>query len=130
MNFKEILSKVEEFQNATDQPISKSPCNCDDRNNTLRYQLMAEENKEYLVATLQEDQVEILDAVVDMLYILAGTINQHGLQDLIEPGFNLVHANNMTKVGPDGKVLRDPNGKILKPEGFKPVDLKQLFKDE
>ena len=130
MELKEILSKVEEFQNATDQPISKSPCNGDDRNNTLRYQLMAEENKEYLVATLQEDQVEILDAVVDMLYILAGTINQHGLQDLIEPAFNLVHQNNLTKVGPNGKVLRDPNGKILKPQGFQPVNLKQLFKDE
>lgn len=128
MNFKEILSKVEEFQNATDQPVRKSPCNGDDRNNTLRYQLMAEENKEYLVATLQEDQVEILDAVVDMLYILAGTINSHGLQELIEPAFELVHENNLTKVGPNGKVLRDPSGKILKPEGFQPVKLKQLFK--
>jgi predicted HAD superfamily Cof-like phosphohydrolase len=29
----------------------------------------------------------------------------------------------MTKVGPDGKVSRSPEGKILKPEGFVPVDL-------
>ena len=128
MNFKEILSKVEEFQNATDQPVSKTPCLSEDKNNTLRYQLMAEENREYMVATIQENKVEILDAVVDMLYILAGTINQHGMQDLIEPAFYLVHANNMTKVGPDGKVIRDADGKILKPEGFQSVDLKQLFK--
>lgn len=128
MNFKEILSKVEEFQNATDQPVSKTPCLSEDKNNTLRYQLMAEENREYMVATIQENKVEILDAVVDMLYILAGTINQHGMQDLIEPAFDLVHANNMTKVVPDGKVLRNPEGKILKPEGFQSVDLKQLFK--
>ena len=39
-----------------------------------------------------------------------------------------MHENNMTKVSTDGKVLRNPEGKILKPEGFKPVDLKQLFK--
>lgn len=128
MNFKEILSKVQEFQDATEQPVSKTPCLSEDKNNTLRYQLMAEENREYLVATIQENKVEILDAVVDMLYILAGTINQHGMQDLIEPAFDLVHKNNMTKVGPDGKVIRDADGKILKPEGFQSVDLKQLFK--
>ena len=128
MNFKEILSKVEEFQNATDQPVSKTPCIGEEKHATLRYQLMAEENKEYLVANLQENQVEILDSVIDQLYVLAGTINFHGLQDLIEPAFNLVHKNNLTKIGPDGKVLRDPDGKVKKPEGFKPVDLKQLFK--
>ena len=128
MNFKEILSKVEEFQNATDQPVSKTPCIGEEKHATLRYQLMAEENKEYFAACINKDKVEILDACVDMLYILSGTINSNGLQELIEPAFNLVHANNMTKVGSDGKVLRDPNGKILKPEGFKPVDLKQLFK--
>lgn len=128
MNFKDILSKVEEFQNATDQPVNKTPCIGEEKHATLRYQLMAEENKEYLVANLQSNQVEILDSAIDQLYVLAGTINFHGIQDLIEPAFNLVHANNMTKVGPDGKVLRNPEGKILKPEGFKPVDLKQLFK--
>ena len=128
MNFKEILSKVEEFQSATDQIVNNEPSLISKKEANLRYELMAEENKEYFAACINKDKVEILDACVDMLYILAGTINSNGLQELIEHGFNLVHANNMTKVGSDGKVLRDPNGKILKPEGFKPVDLKQLFK--
>ena len=128
MNFKEILSKVEEFQNATDQIVNHEPSLISTKEANLRYELMAEENKEYFAACINKDKVEILDACVDMLYILSGTINSNGLQDLIEPAFNLVHLNNMTKVGTDGKVLRNPNGKILKPEGFKPVDLKQLFK--
>ena len=130
MNFKEILSKVEEFQNATDQIVNHEPYLISTKEANLRYELMAEENKEYFTACINKDKVEILDACVDMLYILAGTINSNGLQELIEHGFNLVHLNNMTKVGSDGKVLRNPNGKILKPEGFKPVNLKQLFKDK
>lgn len=126
MHIQEILEKVAEFQKATDQPVADSPSVGDDKNNMLRYQLMNEENREYLTASLQYDKVEILDAVVDMLYILAGTINQHGMQGVIEEAFNRVHANNITKVGADGKVLRNPDGKILKPENFVPVDLSDL----
>lgn len=126
MHIQEILEKVAVFQKATDQPIADSPSVGDDKNNMLRYQLMNEENREYLTASLQGDKVEILDAVVDMLYILAGTINQFGMQGVIEEAFNRVHENNMTKVGADGKVLRNPDGKILKPQGFMPVDLTDL----
>lgn len=130
MELKEILSKVAEFQNATDQTVNQETSLLSLKEANLRYELMAEENTEYFAACVGKDKTEILDACVDMLYILAGTINSHGLQELIEPAFELVHTNNMTKVGPDGKVLRDPNGKILKPQGFQPVNLKQLFKDE
>ncbi len=130
MYFHQILEQVAEFQNATDQTVNQNPSLISVKEANLRYELMAEENKEYFTACINKDKVEILDACVDMLYILAGTINSNGLQDLIEPAFELVHLNNMTKVGPDGKVLRDPNGKILKPQGFQPVNLKQLFKEE
>ena len=128
MYFHQILEQVAEFQNATDQIVNHEPSLISTKEANLRYELMAEENKEYFAACINKDKVEILDACVDMLYILSGTINSNGLQELIEPAFNLVHLNNMTKVGRDGKVLRNPEGKILKPEGFKPVDLKQLFK--
>ena len=130
MYFYQILEQVAEFQDATDQTVNQETSLLTLKEANLRYELMAEENTEYFAACVSKDKVEILDAVTDMLYILAGTINSHGLQDLIEPAFELVHQNNMTKVGPDGKVLRDPNGKILKPQGFQPVNLKQLFKDE
>ena len=130
MYFYQILEQVAEFQNATDQIVNHEPSLISTKEANLRYELMAEENKEYFTACISKDKVEILDSCIDMLYILAGTINSNGLQDLIEPAFQLVHQNNLTKVGTDGKVLRDPNGKILKPKGFKPVDLKQLFKDK
>lgn len=128
MEFKHLLTLVEQFQVASDQPVSKTPTNAIANQNFLRYQLMREENKEYMVATQNLDKIEVLDACTDMLYILLGTINQHGLQDVIEEAFTRVHVNNMTKIGPDGKVIRNAEGKILKPTWFKNVDLTDLIK--
>ena len=127
MNLKTIFDNVAEFQNATEQPVNSFPTLSNSQTEDfLRFNLMKEENREYIVASANKDLVEVLDSLVDQLYVLAGTINQHGLQDVIEEAFNRVHANNLTKVGVDGKVIRDADGKILKPEGFVPVDLSDL----
>ena len=128
MDIRKMAQKVRSFQKASGQVVNKKPTTLEVKEVQLRYDLMREENIEYQDAGLSKNKVEILDACADQLYILLGTINAHGLQDLIGPAFELVHKNNMTKVGPDGKVLRNPDGKILKPQGFVPVDLTTLFK--
>lgn len=128
MDIRKMAQQVRSFQKASGQVVNKKPTTLEVKEVQLRYDLMREENIEYQDAGLSKNKVEILDACADQLYILLGTINAHGLQDLIGPAFELVHKNNMTKVGPDGKVLRNPDGKILKPEGFVPVDLTTLFK--
>ena len=128
MDIRKMAQNVRSFQKASGQVVNKKPTNLEVKEVQLRYDLMREENIEYQDAGLSKNKVEILDACADQLYILLGTINAHGLQDLIGPAFELVHKNNMTKVGPDGKVLRNPDGKILKPDGFVPVDLTTLFK--
>lgn len=43
-----------------------------------------------------------------------------------DPSFNRVHLNNMTKIGPDGKVKFRDDGKILKPDDYKPADMSGL----
>ena len=128
MDIRKMTQQVRSFQKASGQVVNKKPTDLEVKEVQLRYDLMREENIEYQDAGLSKNKVEILDACADQLYILLGTINAHGLQDLIGPAFELVHKNNMTKVGPDGKVLRNPDGKILKPQGFVPVDLTTLFK--
>lgn len=128
MDIRKMAQQVRSFQKASGQVVNKKPTDLEVKEVQLRYDLMREENIEYQDAGLSKNKVEILDACTDQLYVLLGTINAHGLQDLIGPAFELVHKNNMTKVGPDGKVLRNPDGKILKPEGFVPVDLTTLFK--
>lgn len=73
--------------------------------NLLRFNLMKEENEEYLEAVQNNDIVEIADALGDMLYILCGTILEHGLQYKIEEVFEEIQRSNMSKLGEDGKPI-------------------------
>ena len=89
--------------------------------NELRFNLMKEENEEYLEAVQNNDIVEIADALGDMLYILCGTILEHGLQHKIEAVFDEIQRSNMSKLGEDGKPIYREDGKVMKgPNYFKP----------
>ena len=80
----------------------------------LRFNLMKEENEEYLEAAKNRDIVEIADALGDQLYILCGTILRHGLQYKIEEVFNEIQRSNMSKLDSDGKPIYREDGKVLK----------------
>ena len=93
----------------------------------LRFELMDEENKEYLEAAKNNDLVEVADALGDMLYILCGTILSHGMQHKIEAVFNEIQRSNMSKLGKDNKPIYREDGKVLKgPNYFKP-NLKSIL---
>ncbi len=47
----------------------------------------------------------LADALGDMLYILCGTIIEHGMQDLIEDVFEEIQKSNMSKLGVDGNPI-------------------------
>jgi predicted HAD superfamily Cof-like phosphohydrolase len=82
---------------------------------------MKEENEEYLEAAQNNDLIEIADALGDMLYILCGTIIEHGLQHKIEAVFDEIQRSNMSKLDPDGKPIYREDGKVMKgPNYFKP----------
>ena len=92
-----------------------------EQKNLLRYNLMKEENEEYLEAVQNDDIVEIADALGDMLYILCGTIIEHGLQHKIEAVFDEIQRSNMSKLGEDGNPIYREDGKVMKgPNYFKP----------
>jgi len=87
----------------------------------LRFKLMEEENQEYLEAAENNDIIEVADALGDMLYILCGTIIEHGMQDKIEEIFDEIQKSNMSKLGEDGKPIYRNDGKVMKgPNYFKP----------
>ena len=71
--------------------------------------------------------IEVADALGDMLYILCGTIIEHGMQDLIEDIFEEIQKSNMSKLGTDGNPIYREDGKVLKgPNYFKP-NFKKFF---
>ena len=87
----------------------------------LRFNLMKEENEEYIEAARNNDIIEIADALGDMLYILCGTIIEHGMSDIIEDVFDEIQKSNMSKLGSDGKPIYRDDGKVMKgPNYFKP----------
>ena len=87
----------------------------------LRFNLMKEENEEYIEAARNNDIIEIADALGDMLYILCGTIIEHGMSDIIEDVFDEIQKSNMSKLGADGKPIYREDGKVMKgPNYFKP----------
>lgn len=95
--------------------------------NMLRYKLMREENEEYLEAANNDDMTEVADALGDMLYILCGTIIEHGMQYKIDEVFEEIQRSNMSKLGADGEPIYRDDGKVLKgPNYFKPDILKIL----
>ena len=95
--------------------------------NKLRFKLMSEENEEYIDAANNNDILEVADALGDMLYILCGTIIEHGMQDIIEPVFDEIQKSNMSKLGEDGNPIFREDGKVMKgPNYFKP-DFKKFF---
>lgn len=119
---KKQLDSVKLFHESFGLGVNETPIGCLGENvNMLRYNLMKEENEEYLEAVQNNNIVEIADALGDMLYILCGTINSHGLQYKIEEVFDEIQRSNMSKLGEDGKPIYREDGKVMKgPNYFKP----------
>ncbi|CAN1562694.1 NTP pyrophosphohydrolase, DR2231-like [Flavobacteriaceae bacterium] len=116
------LNAVKEFHTAFEIGYSEIPkSDLGESKNVLRFNLMKEENEEYLEAVQNNDLIEIADALGDMLYILCGTIIEHGLQHKIEAVFDEIQRSNMSKLDHDGKPIYREDGKVMKgPNYFKP----------
>jgi len=119
---KQKINAVEQFHRAFGLGVNDRPeADLGIAKNLLRYKLMREENEEYLEAANNGDLTEVADALGDMLYILCGTIIEHGLQDKIDEVFTEIQRSNMSKLGADGKPIYREDGKVLKgPDYFKP----------
>lgn len=122
MTLKETIEAVETFHNAFKIENNYTPIAVlSDSDVTLRYNLMKEENEEYLEAAKNGDIVEIADALGDQLYILCGTILKHGLQDKIVEVFQEIQRSNMSKLDENGNPIYREDGKVMKSElYFKP----------
>ena len=122
------IEAVEEFHDSFGISNAYSPVNSISNSDlNLRYNLMKEENEEYLQAAKEGDLVEIADALGDMLYILCGTILKHGLQDKIADVFVEIQRSNMSKLDKNGKPIYREDGKVMKSELYFKPDIKSIL---
>ena len=124
---KEKIKSVEEFHTVFQIGNADKIQLINERDYTLRYNLIKEENEEYLEACKNGDIVEIADALGDQLYILFGTILKHGLQHKIEEVYDEIHRSNMSKLDENGSPIFREDGKILKSNLYFRPDIKKIL---
>lgn len=113
-----IFKDQETFMVASDQTVDKF----NEGQYNLYLYLIKEEFDELQYALNTDDKVEQLDALLDMIVVIAGAIHSAGFDG--EGGWDEVIRSNMSKVDPEtGKVLKREDGKVLKPATFSAPNL-------
>jgi predicted HAD superfamily Cof-like phosphohydrolase len=111
----------EKFMRACDQTVDKF----DEQQYAMYIKLIDEEHQELLEATLAEDPVEQLDALIDILVVTIGAIHSMGAD--AEGAWKEVMKTNFAKIDSEtGKVRKREDGKVLKPIGWMPPGLAQF----
>lgn len=131
MEFKEIIGCVEKFHDSFKIGNNYSPTvELSDSEKELRFNLMKEENEEYLEAAKNNDLVEVADALGDQLYILCGTILRHGMQHKIVEVFEEIQRSNMSKLDENGEPIYREDGKVLKSALYFKPDIKSILETQ
>ena len=113
----------EKFMKACDQSVNEF--NKDQFN--LYVTLIEEEANELADAITAHDQVETVDALIDILVVTIGALHSMGAD--AEGAWKEVMKTNFAKIDRDtGKVRKREDGKVLKPVGWTPPDLKPFLK--
>lgn len=108
----------EKFMRACDQSVGEF----NEKQYSMYIKLIDEEHQELLEATLAEDRVEQLDALIDILVVTIGAVHSMGAD--AEGAWKEVMKTNFAKIDKDtGKVRKREDGKVLKPVGWMPPEL-------
>lgn len=90
--------------------------------------LLTEEVGEMKDAIEKMSQVEMLDAAADIIFVLAGIIEKAGLGEYMDEVMVEVLRSNDSKIPPNGKIVRDENGKIGKPSTYSAPDIPEAMR--
>ena len=113
----------EKFMRACDQSVDRF----DEKQYTMYVNLINEEHQELLEATLTDNRVEQLDALIDILVVTIGAIHSMGAD--AEGAWKEVMRTNFSKVDiKTGKVRKREDGKVLKPIGWTSPNLGPFIK--
>jgi predicted HAD superfamily Cof-like phosphohydrolase len=115
----------EKFMRACDQSVD----NFNFKQFALYGSLIDEEVTELKEAVNNNDQIETLDALIDILVVTIGAIHSMGAD--AEGAWKEVMNTNFAKIDKEtGKVRKREDGKVLKPIGWKGPKLEPFLKKE
>ena len=120
------FEKVGLFMKTFNQEVKTSSGLSSKKINSLRISLISEELEELKQAILDNNIVEVADALTDILYVTYGSGHAFGID--LDKCFNEVQDSNMSKLDNNGKPIFNEYGKVMKgPNYFKP-DLSKFLK--
>ena len=119
------FNKVWQFMRSFGQETLSRPTLPDVDLAELRLDLIQEEVDELAQAIIDQDIVEIADALTDILYVTYGAGHAFGID--LDTCFTEVHRSNMSKLGIDGKPIYRQDGKVLKGRGYTPPQLAKII---
>lgn len=118
-----VFSDQEKFMVAGDQTVG----HFNEEQFNMYVNLIDEENNELKEAIVNNDRIEILDALLDIVVVTVGAMHSLGVD--AQGGWDEVMATNFAKIDLEtGKVRKREDGKILKPEGWVAPDLAKFIK--
>jgi len=120
------FTDVSVFLSAVGQQVPVKPIGETDQSKLYK-KLIDEEYHEFLEAFYTDDTVEEIDACFDMMWVIIGYMKSRGwdCENIWDEGAK----SNLSKIDPNtGLVRRREDGKILKPEGWKPPDFTKFVK--
>jgi hypothetical protein len=120
------FTDVSVFLSAVGQQVPSRPIGETDQSKLYK-KLIDEEYHEFLEAFYTDDTVEEIDACFDMMWVIIGYMKSRGwdCENIWDEGAK----SNLSKIDPNtGLVRRREDGKILKPEGWKPPDFTKFVK--
>lgn len=122
------LRQLEQFHKTYGQYHATTPHIPPQHVRELREKLITEEANEVAEELYDADSIhDTAKELVDLAYVLFGTVVAYGLQDKFEACFDEVHNSNMSKLGEDGKPIYREDGKVLKGPNYFQADLTKVL---
>lgn len=90
----------------------------------LYFNLVSEEFDELAVAYVKKDVVEVADACADLIWVVEGLMYSLGIDP--QTVWDEVARSNASKTV-DGKLVKRDDGKVLKPETFRPPNIQRAL---
>ena len=98
-----------------------------EKNVVLYKSLIREEFDEFIKAFIQNDEEGQLDGCMDLIWVILGYCYMKDYD--VQGAWDEVARSNLSKIDSvTGKVIKNSNGKVMKPEGWTPPNLKPFTK--
>ncbi|WP_338895750.1 MazG nucleotide pyrophosphohydrolase domain-containing protein [Streptomyces sp. TG1A-60] len=119
---------VREFHRALDLDARTTPTEVSPELAAHRGELLAEEAAEVAEVAVYGPLDRLAHELADVVYVAYGTALVHGID--LDAVIAEIHRSNMTKLGPDGRVARRPDGKVLKGDHYRAPDVSAVLRQQ